>query len=138
MAVKNSTKPTIVDIDEASQIQVRTLLTGGLNSGPHVGLEVGETYGLNITVRRVALHHRSASLRLRRASLISSVPGGGRAVSHASGDGWGVAVKNSTKPIIVDIDEASQIQVRTLLTGGLNPGPHVVLEVGETYGLNVP
>ena len=29
-------------------------------------------------------------------------PGGGRAVSHASGDGRGVAVKSSTKPIIVD------------------------------------
>ena len=36
-------------------------------------------------------------------------PGGGRAVSHASGDGRGVAVKNSTKPVIVDIDEASQM-----------------------------
>ena len=48
-----------------------------------------------------------------------------------------MAVKNSTKPVIVDIDEASEIQVRTLLTGGLNPGTHVGLEVGETYGLNV-
>ena len=65
-------------------------------------------------------------------------PGGRRAVSHASGDGRSMAVKNSMKPIIVDIDEASQIQVRTLLTGGPNPGPHVGLEVGETYGLNVP
>ena len=64
-------------------------------------------------------------------------PGGGRAVSHGSGDGRGVAVKNS-KPVIVDIDEVSQIQVGILLTGGLNPGPHVGLEVGETYGLNVP
>ena len=55
-----------------------------------------------------------------------------------SGDGRGVAVKNSTKPVIADIEEASQIEVRTLLTGGLNPGPHVRLEVGETDGLNVP
>ena len=48
-----------------------------------------------------------------------------------SGDGRGVAVKNSTKSVIIDMDEASQIQVRTLLTGGLNSGPHVGLEVGE-------
>ena len=38
MAVKNLTKP------KAFQIEVRTLLTGSLNPGPHVGLEVGETY----------------------------------------------------------------------------------------------
>ena len=64
-------------------------------------------------------------------------PGGGRAVSHVSDDGLGVAVKNSTKPVIVDIDEASQIQITTLLSGDFHPGPHVGLEVGETYGLKV-
>ena len=47
-----------------------------------------------------------------------------------------MAVKNSTKPVIVDIDEVSQIQIITLLSGNFNPGPHVGLEVGETYGLN--
>ena len=49
-----------------------------------------------------------------------------------------MAVKNLTKPIIVDIDEASHIQVRTLLTEGLNPGLHVGLDVGQAYRLNVP
>ena len=80
---------------------------------------------------------------LRQSPSLSSLPdflghpGGGRAVSHASGDGLGVAVKNSTKPVIVDIDEVSQIQIITLLSGNFNPGPHVGLEVGETYGLKV-
>ena len=60
-------------------------------------------------------------------------PRGGKVVSHASGDGWGVAVKETTKSIVIDIDEVHEIRVRALLTGGLDQGPHITLKVGELY-----
>ena len=63
MAVKNS-KPVIVDIDEVSQIQVGILLTGGLNPGPHVGLEVRETY--------IAFIFLDVTRRLRREGFVTA------------------------------------------------------------------
>ena len=65
-------------------------------------------------------------------------PGGGEALFHASGDGWGVAVKETTKSIVTDIDEVHEIRVRALLTGILDQGPHVTLNVGGVYSINVP
>ena len=65
-------------------------------------------------------------------------PRGGGAVSHASGDGWGVAVKETTKSIVIDIDEVHEIRVRALLTGGLDQGPHITLKIEEAYSLKVP
>ena len=41
-------------------------------------------------------------------------PGGGGAVSRASGDGWGVVVKETTKSIVVDIDEVHEIRLRAV------------------------
>ena len=50
----------------------------------------------------------------------------------------GVAVKETTKSIVIDIDEVHEIRVRALLTGGLKQGPHVRLKVGGAYSPNVP
>ena len=65
-------------------------------------------------------------------------PWGGEVVSHTSGDGWGVAVKETMKSIVIDINEVHEIRVSALVTGGLNQGPHITLKVGGAHSLNVP
>ena len=49
-----------------------------------------------------------------------------------------MAVKKTTKSIVIDIDEVHEIRVRALMTGGLDQGPHITLKVGGAYSLNVP
>ena len=49
-----------------------------------------------------------------------------------------MAVKETTKSIVIDIDEVHEIRVRALLIGGLDQGPHITLKVGGAYSLNVP
>ena len=49
-----------------------------------------------------------------------------------------MAVKETTKFIVIDIDEVHEIRVRALLTGGVDQGPHITLKVGGAKSLNVP
>ena len=41
-----------------------------------------------------------------------------------------MAVKETTKSIVIDIDEVREIRVRALLTGGVDQGPRITLKVG--------
>ena len=50
----------------------------------------------------------------------------------------GVAVKETKKSIVIDIDEVHEIRVRAQLTGCLDQGPHITLKVGGAYSPNVP
>ena len=49
-----------------------------------------------------------------------------------------MAVKETTKFIVIDIDEVHEIRVRALMTGGLDQGPHITLKIEEAYSLKVP
>ena len=98
---------------------------------------LGVDFSVNCETR---LSPPSLSLSPSPSSLLDLLghPQGGGAVSHASVDEWGVAVKETTKSIVIDIDEVHEIRVRALLTGGLDQGPHITLKVGGAYSLNVP
>ena len=110
---------------------------GCLNTRPYSRSLLGVDFSVNC---ERSLSPPSLSLSPSPSSLLDLLghPRGGGTVSHASGDGWGVAVKETTKSIVIDIDEVPEIRVRALLTGGLDQGPHITLKVGGAYSLNVP
>ena len=112
-------------------------LFGSLNTRPYSCSLLGVDFSVNC---ETSLSPPSLSLSPSPSSLLDLLghPRGGGTVSHASGDGWGVAVKETTKSIVIDIDEVHEIRVRALLTGGLDQGPHITLKVGRAYSLNIP
>ena len=105
------------------------LSLGCLNTCPYSRLPLGVDFSVNC---ETSLSPPSLSLSPSPSGLpglLGQLRGRG-AVSHASGDGWGVAVKETTKSIVTDIEEVHEIRVRALLTGGLDQGPHITLKVG--------
>ena len=81
---------------------------GCLNTRPYSRSLLGVDFSVNC---ERSLSPPSLSLSPSPSSLLDLLghPRGGGTVSHASGDGWGVAVKETTKSIVIDTDEVHEI-----------------------------